>query len=369
MSLRTIPLVNLKAQHLKLKSRLLSKIGEVIDSSDFIQGRYAETFERSFAHLLGAPHVVGCSSGTSALSLALECSNIGNGAEVITVSNTFFATAEAICNVGATPVFVDVHPDTYTIDVAAMEAAITPRTKAIIPVHLFGIPCDMPAIMDIAGRHGLVVIEDCAQAHLASYGGKCVGTFGNFGGFSFFPGKNIGALGDAGCITAQHDEDDLLLRKLRNHGRIGKYEHDMVAYNHRIDGLQAAVLSVKLEFLEEWTARRIDNAGLYDRALDDLGVKRIQPPTSGRTVYHLYVIEVDERDRLLQTLQGQNIQAGVHYPLPLHLQPALKSFGKGAGSLPVTERAAQRMISLPMCPELSKEDIERVLDVIQQFVS
>ena len=369
MSLSTIPLVNLKAQHLKLKSRLLFKIEEVIDSSDFIQGRYAETFESSFAHLLGAPHVVGCSSGTSALSLALECSGVGEGAEVITVSNTFFATAEAICNVGATPVFVDVHPDTYTIDLAAMEAAITPRTRAIIPVHLFGVPCDMPTIMDIAGRHGLVVIEDCAQAHLASYGGKCVGTFGTFGGFSFFPGKNLGALGDAGCITAQRNEDDLVLRKLRNHGRIGKYEHDMVAYNHRIDGLQAAVLSVKLEFLEEWTARRIANARLYDSALDDLGVKRIQPPTAGRTVYHLYVIEVDDRDRLLQAFQAQNIQAGVHYPLPLHLQPALKSFGQGSGSLPVTERAAQRMVSLPMCPELTKKEIERVVDVVRQFVS
>lgn len=364
-----IPLVNLNAQHRKLRSRLLSTIEDVIDSSDFIQGRYADMFERSFASLLGAPHVVGCSSGTSALSLALECSGVGDGSEVITVSNTFFATAEAICNVGATPVFVDVHPDTYTIDLDAMEAAITPRTRAIIPVHLFGVPCNMPAIMDIAVRHGLVVIEDCAQAHLASYKGKCVGTFGNFGGFSFFPGKNLGALGDAGCITAQRDEDDLVLRKLRNHGRIGKYEHDMVAYNHRIDGLQAAVLSVKLEFLEEWTARRIANSGLYDRALDGLGVKRIQPPSAGRTVYHLYVIEVGDRDRLLQAFQGQNIQAGVHYPLPLHLQPALKSFGKGAGSLPVTERAAQRMVSLPMCPELTQEEIERVVDVVRQFVS
>lgn len=369
MSLSTIPLVNLKAQHRKLRSRLLSTIEEVIDSSDFIQGRYAETFERSFAQLLRAPHVIGCSSGTSALSLALECAGIGEGTEVITVSNTFFATAEAICNVGATPVFVDVHPDTYTIDLAAMEAAITPRTRAIIPVHLFGVPCDMPAIMDIAGRHGLVVIEDCAQAHLASYEDKCVGTFGNFGAFSFFPGKNLGALGDAGCITAQSGEHDLVLRKLRNHGRIGKYEHDMVAYNHRIDGLQAAVLSVKLEFLEEWTARRIANAGLYDRALDDLGVKRIQPPTAGRAVYHLYVIEVDDRDRLVRTLQEQNIQAGVHYPLPLHLQPALELFGEGEGSLPVTEQAAKRMVSLPMCPELTQEEIERVVKVIQQFVS
>lgn len=369
MTLNEIPLVNLKEQHRKLKLGLLSTIEEVIDSSDFIQGRYAETFERSFANLLEAPHVVGCSSGTSALSLALECSGVGDGDEVITVSNTFFATAEAICNVGATPVFVDVHPDTYTIDLVAMEAAITPRTRAIIPVHLFGVPCDMPAIMDVADRHGLVVIEDCAQAHLASYEGKCVGTFGNFGGFSFFPGKNLGALGDAGCITAHRDEDDLLLRKLRNHGRIGKYEHDIVGYNHRIDGLQAAVLSLKLKFLEEWTERRIANAKLYDCALDQMGIKRIHPPVEGRAVYHLYVIEVDDRNQLLNALQEQKIQAGVHYPLPLHLQPALKKFGNGFGSLPVTERAAQRMVSLPMCPELKADEIERVVEVVRQFSS
>lgn len=369
MAPQAIPLVNLKEQHRKLKPRLLSAIEAVIDSSDFIQGRYAEAFEGSFAALLRARHVVGCSSGTSALSLALECAGIGAGAEVITVSNTFFATAEAIRNVGAIPVFADVNPDTYTIDLASLESAITPRTRAIIPVHLYGVPCDMPAIIGLASRHGLTVIEDCAQAHLASYQGQCVGTFGDFGGFSFFPGKNLGALGDAGCITVARDADDLVLRKLRNHGRIGKYEHDMVAYNHRIDGLQAAVLSVKVEFLEEWTARRIANASIYDRMLDALGVQRIRPPASGRAVYHLYVIEVDERDRLLKALHDENIQAGVHYPLPLHLQPPLQSFGQGQGSLPVTERAAQRMISLPMCPELTQDEIERVVSVIRQFIS
>ena len=366
---KTIPLVNLKEQHRNLKPRLLAAIEAVIDSGDFIQGRYAEAFEGRFAALLGAQSVVGCSNGTSALSLALECAGIGEGAEVVTVSNTFFATAEAIRNVGAIPVFADVNPDTYTIDLTSLESAITSRTKAIIPVHLFGVPCNMPAIIELASRHGLKVIEDCAQAHLATYQGKSVGTFGDFGGFSFYPGKNIGALGDAGCITVSRDADDLILRKLRNHGRIGKYEHDMVAYNHRIDGLQAAVLSVKLEFLEEWTTRRIFNASIYDGMLDELGVKRICPPAAGRAVYHLYVIEVDGRDRLLKALHDENIQAGVHYPFPLHLQSPLLSFGKGPGSLPVTERAAQRMISLPMCPELTQDEIERVVSVIRRFTS
>jgi dTDP-4-amino-4,6-dideoxygalactose transaminase len=366
---KPIPLVNLAAQHDALKSKLMSTIEEVIDSSDFILGRYAKRFEAAFALALNSRHVVGCSSGTSAVSMALEAAGIGRGDEVLTVANTFFATSEAICNVGATPVFVDIDPDTYTMDPAALEAALTSRTRAIVPVHLFGVPCDMPSIVAFADAHGLAVIEDCAQAHLASFDGQCTGTFGLFGAFSFFPGKNLGALGDAGCITTQSDDLAQDLFKLRNHGRIGKYEHDTIGYNHRIDGLQAAILSAKLDYLEEWTERRIANAAAYDALIDPLGIKRITPPTRGRAVYHLYVIEVDERDRLLEALHADGIQAGVHYPLPLHLQPVFKPFGKGEGSLPVTERAAKRLVSLPMCPYLGSEEIERVVSVVRTFIS
>lgn len=358
--MHNIPFVNLKAQHEKLKPQLLAKIEEVIDSSEFILGRYVDEFERQFVHLLGAEYAVGCSSGTSAVSLALEALGVGAGDEVITVANTFFATAEAICNVGATPVFVDVDSASYTMSVAALEQAITPRTKAVIPVHLFGVPCNMPEIMRIAEKHGVYVVEDCAQAHLAKYEDRYAGTFGHIGAFSFFPGKNLGALGDAGCIVTNDGSCADRIRKLRNHGRIGKYEHEFVGYNHRMDGIQAAVLSVKLEHLSDWTARRIHSAQLYNTYLDGLGIKRIVVSAQAQPVYHLFVIELDGRDKAADHLARQGIQTGVHYPVPLHLQQALRRFGKGVGSLPVTEQASKRILSLPMCPELSETDIERV---------
>jgi dTDP-4-amino-4,6-dideoxygalactose transaminase len=364
--MRKIPLVNLQAQHNKLKGRLLRKIEEVIDSSEFILGRYVEEFEGQFAEAVGAKYAVGCSSGTSAVSLALEALEIGSGDEVITVSNTFFATAEAICNVGATPVFVDINPDSYTMSISALEKAITDKTKAIIPVHIFGIPCNMRELMKFAKKHGLYVIEDCAQAHLAKFDGQHVGTFGHIGAFSFFPGKNLGALGDAGAIITNSAVYAEKIRKLRNHGRTGKYEHEIVGYNHRMDGIQAAVLSVKLEYLPEWTARRIQNAAIYDARLDNLGIKRTITPPEGQSVYHLYVVEIAKREVVVDYLSGCGIQTGVHYPTPLHLQPALNFLGGHHGDFPVTEAASKRILSLPMCPELLGKDIEYICDKLSK---
>lgn len=367
--MRRIPLVNLRAQHDKLKVPLLRKIEEVIDSSEFILRRYVEEFEGQFAEAAGASYAVGCSSGTSALSLALEALEIGSGDEVITVSNTFFATAEAICNVGGTPVFVDIDPDSYTMSVSALEKAITDKTKAIIPVHLFGIPCNMREIMAVAEKRGIYVVEDCAQAHLAKFDGQYVGTFGHIGAFSFFPGKNLGALGDAGAIITNSADYAERIRKLRNHGRAGKYEHEFVGYNHRMDGIQAAVLTVKLGYLPEWTARRIENAVFYDARLDDLGIKHIISPPRGKSVYHLHVVELEKRDTVAEYLSARGIETGVHYPMPLHLQPALNYLGLSHGALPVTEAASARILSLPMCPELTEGDIDYICGELSKAIA
>ena len=355
-----IPLVNLAAQFATIKDEILEALEQVLESQSFIQGEFVARFESEFNAAHRAAYGAGCSNGTSAILLALQASGIGPGDEVITVPNTFIATVEAIVHAGATPVFVDIDARTHCIDAGAIEAAITARTRAIVPVHLYGNPCDMDRLMEVASRHRLAVIEDCAQAHLATYRGRHVGTFGDAGTFSFYPGKNLGAYGDAGFVFSRTKEQDTLVRKLMNHGRIDKYEHDVVGFNNRMDGIQAAVLSVKLRHLRAWTERRRENAALYARLLEGSGASLVQATSGAEPVHHLMVIEVVNRDQVAEHLRAQGIASGVHYPIPLHLQPALAHLRRPAEGFPVTERAAKRILSLPICGSLATEQVELI---------
>ena len=364
--MKPIPLVDLAAQYESLKSEIHAAIDDVFRAGAYIQGPSVEAFERSFAGKLGVTHAVGCANGTASLSLALEALGIGRGDEVITVAHTFIATAEAICHVGAKPVFVDIEPAAYGMDAAALEAAITPRTRAVIPVHLYGAPCDMDAILDVARRHNLKVIEDAAQAHFATYRGRCVGSLGDCGSFSFYPGKNLGAYGDAGLISTNDSKVASVLRKLRDHGRTSKYEHDIIGYNQRMDALQAAMLSVKLRKIDAWIARRLNIAAQYDARLSAAGFKTIAPWPHTMPVYHLYVVETSNRPAVIEALAREGIATGVHYPIPLHKQPALAGHGPHH-ALPVTEKAADRVISLPIYAELAVQDAERICDLFLKF--
>jgi len=364
-----IPLVDLDAQYQQIKDEIDGAIKEVLVSKKFIQGTYAADFETEFARLQGSTFAVGCSNGTSALFLALKALGIGEGDEVITTPNTFIATAEAICHVGATPVFVDIDPDTYTLDPSLIEARITGKTRAVIPVHIYGNPAAMDQIVEVSQRHGLNIVEDCAQAHLATFKSTPVGSFGDAGTFSFYPGKNLGAYGDAGAVTTGNPELAADMRSLADHGRDTKYLHKMIGYNFRMDGLQAAILSVKLKYLAQWTLQRQRNAQLYCSLLGD--VASIKLPTShplASHVYHLYVVQVDDRDKVISVLNENGISASIHYPVPLHLQPALKYLGHGAGDFPVSEHAANHIISLPMYPELSSDQIEFICSILKAAV-
>ena len=359
-----IPILNLQAQHKRLRLEVLEALETVYNSMSYIQGPYVKKFENEFASAHGAKHAAGCSNGTTALSLALEASGIGPGDEVITVAYTFIATAEAIIQLGATPVFIDIEPGTYNMDPSVVRQAVTPRTKAIVPVHVYGTPCSMDALEEIATEHEVSIIEDCAQAHLAKFEGKAVGSFGQAGTFSFYPGKNLGACGDAGMVVSQDGEIIERVKKLLDHGRESKYLHDIIGYNRRMDDLQAAILSVKLRYLEKWTARRQENAAVYDSILKPAGFNVIEPPENVDSVYHLYVIQVSNRAEPARALTEHEIGHGVHYPTPLHIQPSMKHLGYKPGALPVTEHAAGRVISIPMCAELTLEQIERVCEII-----
>lgn len=361
-ALQRIPFVNLGRQIERLRPDLVAAFEAVLDSRGFIKGPHVAAFEAAFAGAIASPHVVGCANGTAAVALALEAAGIGPGDEVIVPSLTFIATGEAVCHVGATPVFCDVDPDTYTICVKDLERRLTPRTRAVIPVHLYGTPADMDAVMAIASAHGLAVIEDCAQAHLATHRGRSAGTIGTAGCFSFFPGKNLGALGDAGAVATADAALAERIRKLADHGRLSKYEHDIVGYNQRLDGLQAAMLSVKLPHLPAWTARRQTVAAYYDSRLKAAGVKVITPPPGAVSVYHLYVIEVDDQDKTAAGLAALGVETGVHYPCPLHLQPAFRHLRGEA--LPNAERAASRILSLPVCGEITDDEAAYVCDQV-----
>lgn len=360
-----IPFVNLDRQYDRLRPQMNEAIQAVLDSKAFIQGPFVESFERAFAEYLNVKYAVGCSNGTSAISLALEALGIGQGDEVITVSHTFAATASAIIKIGATPVFVDIDKDSYTIDPRAAEEAITPRTKALLPVHLYGTPCAMAPLAQLAKSRGLLLVEDAAQAHGAKLGDNCAGAIGDAATFSFYPGKNLGAYGDAGAIVTNNEALAAQLRKLRDHGRRSKYVHDTVGYNQRMDAIQAAVLSVKLQHLEDWNIRRRELASRYDMVLRQKGFKTISCPDDVTPVYHLYVAEVSNRDSVAKRMEGEGIATGVHYPVPLHQQPAFASW-KGAREFPVTDRIVSRIISLPICGELTNAEQDLVIDA---FVS
>jgi len=364
-----VQFVDLRAQHDSIRQELFDAITGVIDTSAFIMGPAIKEFEAGFAEFCGAKHAIGCSSGTSALHLALWALGIGPGDEVITIPHTFIATAEAISMRGAKPVFVDIDPASYTMDVSKLEAAITPRTKAIIPVHLYGHPSDMDPIIEIARANGLKVVEDCAQSHGAEYKGRRVGTIGDIGCFSFFPGKNMGAMGDAGAVTTNDDAIAAKVAKLRNHGREGKYEHEMVGYNDRMDNLQAAILNVKLPHLADWNARRREHAAQYCAELAGLDIGLPTTAPGCVHVYHLFVVQHPKRADLQKFLKEKGIATGVHYPLPLHLQPAYADLGYSEGDFPATEAAARRILSLPMYPEMTREMVTEVADAIKEFMS
>jgi dTDP-4-amino-4,6-dideoxygalactose transaminase len=359
-----IPFVDLAAQRQALAPRLAEACLDSLDRGDYILGRDVELFEREWAAWTGARHAVGVDSGTSALELTLRAHGIGPGDEVITVANTFVATAFAISHAGALPVLVDADPRTYLMDPSGIEAAITPRTAAIMPVHLYGQPADMDAICAIARSHGLLVIEDACQAHGARDRGRPAGTLGDAAAFSFYPGKNLGAQGDGGMLVTDDDEVAERARLLRNYGQRVKYTSQIVGYNRRLDTLQAAMLRVKLPHLDDWNDRRRTHALRYDEALAELPLVRPATRDGVEHVWHLYVVRVPSRELIRDRLAREGIQTGIHYPVPVHLQPAYGALGHSRGSFPVTEAAADEILSLPMYPELPEHAPRRVAEAL-----
>ncbi len=365
-----IPLVDLKAQYHSIKPEMDAAIANILENTAFIGGKALTSFETAFAAFQGTRRCVGCSTGTSAIFLALKALGIGPGDEVIVPAHTFIASAEPIVYVGAKPVFVDVDPVTYNIDPTKIEAAITPATKAIIPVHLYGQLAPMDDIMAIANRHNLLVIEDSAQAHAAELNGKRAGAWGRIACFSFYPGKNLGAYGDGGAICTNDDALADLILKLRDHGSVVKYQHDIVGYCDRLDGLQAAVLGVKLPHLEDWTEARRRAAARYNELLRD--IPGVVTPVEGpgfRHVYHIYCIRVPgNRDTVLKELQARGIGAGIHYPVPLHLQPAFAYLGYQRGAFPCAEEITASIISLPIYAELTEEQMVQVASTLREVI-
>jgi dTDP-4-amino-4,6-dideoxygalactose transaminase len=362
-----VPFVDLAAQYHCIAAEIDAAVSKVIRETDFILGQELRLFEEEFARFCEAPYAVGVDSGTSALELALRAYDIGPGDEVITVANSFIASALAISHTGATPVLVDADPETYTIDVAAIERAITSRTKAIIPVHLYGQPANMDPILQLAERHKLVVVEDACQAHGARYKGRKAGSLGHAAAFSFYPGKNLGAYGDGGAVVTRDPDAAKRLEMLRNYGQKEKYQHMFRGYNRRLDTLQAAVLRIKLKYLEKWNAARRQNAERYRLLLESTTVITPNEAPHAESVWHLYVIRVNQRDALKEYLAARGISSGIHYPIPIHLQPAYRDLGYKKGDFPVTEDLAQRIISLPMYAELTPELIRFTAQGVLDF--
>jgi dTDP-4-amino-4,6-dideoxygalactose transaminase len=360
-----IPLVDLKAQYRAIKPEIQQAVERVLESSRFVLGPEVTAFEHEFAAYCSVRHAIGVNSGTSALHLALLAAGVGPGDEVITVPFTFVATAAAIVYTGASPVFVDVDPVFYAMDPAQVERAITPRTKAILPVHLYGQPADMDAILDIASRHGLTVIEDAAQAHGAEYKGRRVGGVGLIGCFSFYPGKNLGAYGEGGAITTNDPAIARRLSMLRDWGAEQKYHHELLGYNYRLEEIQAAILRVKLRRLEAWTEARRERAALYDDLLTDSPVATPSQRPDARHVYHIYAVRTLRRDLVQGALEQAGVHTGIHYPVPVHLQPPFAAYGDGPGSFPNAEQAAREVLSLPMFAELTAEQVKCVVDGLE----
>jgi len=365
-----VPFLDLWLQHLPLMSEFNQAIQEVIESAAFAGGRFVTAFEEDFAAYCNVPHAIGVGSGTEARWLSLLACGVGSGDEVITVPSTFMATAEAITHCGARPVFVDVDEQTYTMNPDALKYALTAKTKAIIPVHLFGQPADMDPILEFGRKHGLYVIEDACQAHGAEYKGKRVGTLGDTACFSFYPGKNLGAFGEAGAIVTGSTELQEKIRVLRDHGQVRKYFHSVVGWNCRMDGIQGAVLRIKLRQLEVNNQCRREHAGHYAADLQE--VEGLTLPTEAdyaRHVYHIYAIRVNNRDEFMKSLMDEGIMTGIHYPVPVHLQEAYQSLGYELGAFPIAERCAAEFVSLPMYPELTYLQVEQVIQGVKEAVA
>ena len=363
-----VPFSNLPAQYEALTSDIDGAIRGVLETGAFVLGPEVAAFEREFASFCGSPCAASVNSGTSALHLALLAVGVGPGAEVITVPMTFVATVAAIEYAGATPVFVDIEPVYKTIDVGKLAAAITPKTKAIIPVHLHGQACDMDAVLTLAHKHGLTVIEDAAQAHGASYHGKSLGTFGRFGCFSFYPGKNLGAAGEGGMVLCPSEDDANEIKMLRNWGSREKYRHEKRGFNYRLDSLQCAILRVKLRRLTKWTNRRREIASLYRMLLDDPGLDLPRERPQSQHAFHLFAVELQQRDQVAEEMSRQGIDTGIHYPLPVHLQPSYQDLGYSPGSFPESETMAGRTLSLPLYPEMTNEQVEYVAATLRKIL-
>jgi len=364
-----VPYLDLKVQYQSIKPAIDAAIARVLDSCQFVLGAEVAEFEKEFATYCGSAECIALNSGTSALHLALLAAGVGPGDEVITVPFTFVASVAAVCYTGARPVLVDIDPRSFTMDPAAMEAAITPRTKAILPVHLYGQSADLDPIMDVARRHGLVVIEDAAQAHGAKYKGRPVGSIGDMACFSFYPGKNLGAYGEGGAVTTSNPEYARTVRMLRDWGQDRKYHHVLRGFNYRMEGFQGAILGVKLRHLEHWTEVRRAVASQYNQLLADTGVVRPTEMPWGRHVYHVYTLRTDDRGGLQASLQAEGIQTGIHYPVPVHLQPAYADLGYGQGAFPHSEAAAAEVLSLPLYPELSSQMVAEVAKAVKKAVT
>jgi dTDP-4-amino-4,6-dideoxygalactose transaminase len=363
-----IPFLDLQAQYASIKTDIQAAVNKVFETGQFVLGDEVAAFESEFAHYVGADQGIAVNTGTSALHLALLAAGVGPGDEVITVPFTFVATVAAIGYTGARPVFVDIDPKSLTLDVAQLEAAITPRTKAVVPVHLYGQSADMDPLLAIARKHGLIVIEDACQAHGAEYNGRRVGSMGDLGCFSFYPGKNLGACGEGGIVVTSNPKYAETMRMLRDWGQSKKYHHVLRGYNYRMEGLQGAILRVKLRHLDAWTDSRRSRAAEYNRFLRESEVERPQEMPYARHVYHIYAVRTRDRVELQRTLQSYGVQTGIHYPIPVHLQEAWRDLGYVAGDFPHSERAANEVLSLPMYPELSNIQVEFVSAAVHHDV-
>jgi len=363
----SVPMVDLKIQYAAIRDEVASAVHGVIESTHFILGPQGKALEEAIAAYHGVKYAVAVASGTDALHLALRAAGITRGDEVITTPFTFIATAEAASYIGAVPVFVDIDPVTFNIDISKIEAAITKKTKAIIPVHLYGAPVEMDRLMQVAEKHGLKVIEDCAQSFGAEYRGKKTGAFGDIGCFSFFPSKNLGAYGDGGMVVTDDAKLAEHLHSLRNHGSHIRYYHDEIGYNSRLDELQAAILRIKFGYIDEYNAKRRNNAFLYNRFFAGTGIQTPSEQDNTKHVFHQYTIRVKNRDAVKRKLDAGNVTSSmIYYPVPLHLQAAYKGLGMKPGSLPKAEQAAQEVLSLPMYPELTEEQIKLVVDAVKR---
>lgn len=362
-----IQLIDLKRQYESIRDEIKNAAIDVLESGQYILGPQVQKFEQEVADYCSTKYAIGVANGTDALLLTLDALGIGPGDEVITTPFTFFATAEVVSQMGATPVFVDIDPRTYNIDVSKIEQAITSKTKAIIPVHIFGQPADLDEIMSIAKKHDLVVVEDACQAIGSEYKGKRIGSIGDAGCFSFFPTKNLGGYGDGGIIVTNDEALAKRLRILREHGSNPKYYHSMIGYNSRLDPMQAAMLSVKLKYLDGWNAKREELSLKYNEALKDLPIVCPHVAKDRKHVYHLYILQTDERGALMKHLKGNGVASGVYYPVPLHRQEVYKSLGYGDGSLTVSDEAAKRTLALPLYPEMTEDEQAYIIGVVKDF--